>query len=771
MEAPKSLIGRGDYQLTGQFVDNVINYDPYGSIIGYQRKSPGTADASNSAAHNIYSGFAISSITQSSAIPQVTGYEYSGPVGTTGSTTTTTIKPTVTSLDIITGSTIITGADTLQSILISQAGTGVVDSSQVVTGLFSLQDTNSYYFTGTTESFGYLSSEQPVLSLSGSTLTLDGPFLLTDGNPQFSGTLGVSIVGTGVVDVGTGGFGEISDALFTDGTGNNSVAPDLVVQGSVFQDGVVQLGTGTDSSFISISSTGSYTFVDSSIFVPTPEPGKPVNSLVNNGFMEIAGGNNVLETPIINSGTIDVANGATVTFAGGIVDAGGQLNFSDGADVFFDSPQAMGLPHSGNSISIQPGITYNFDNGLTQPTAFLFGGTDAAVTIDAPSGSAQPQPLISISDVAAGPGSALVQASGTTSQVSLVSGNLNVTVSAGTNQITLGTEAEVSVQGGAETVLASGANETIRGNDVGDVIEAANLQAGSDVILTSTNAMVTLGNAGIALVGSTGSADTILSAGGTVIDVGTHDVMSVTGGVVYAYGANASVTAAGDSVIVADSAMITTTGGNNLISMGGPGSSVLVASAGQDTVQVAGGLTVQGGAASLVVRNVGSGAVSISQGSGAVTANGGAGAVTLFGGTAGDNVLIGGTGAANMLDAAVGNATLQAAGSGATTLIGGAGAVDFIAAGGAETMLGGTGTGAANRFIFGTNAASVTASIFGFASSTSQIMLEDGVRVLGQSVAARGDLVTLSNGGSILLMGVNAALSAGAVNNGVTVLR
>ena len=372
-----------------------------------------------------------------------------------------------------------------------------------------------------------------------------------------------------------------------------------------------------------------------------------------------------------------------------------------------------------------------------------------------------------------GSGEAVSLADGASSVQDGAAGGSVVAVSRG-NLIAVsgpGTYVDLKQAGGAETVLASGANETIRGNDVGDVIEAANLQAGSDVILTSTNAMVTLGNAGIALVGSTGSADTILSAGGTVIDVGTHDVMSVTGGVVYAYGANASVTAAGDSVIVADSAMITTTGGNNLISMGGPDSSVLVASAGQDTVQVAGGLTVQGGAASLVVRNVGSGAVSISQGSGAVTANGGAGAVTLFGGTAGDNVLIGGTGAANMLEAAVGNATLQAAGSGATTLIGGAGAVDFIAAGGAETMLGGTGAGAANRFIFGTNAASVNASIFGFASSTSQIMLEDGVAVTGQSVAARGDLVTLSNGGSILLMGVNAALSAGAVNNGVTVLR
>lgn len=56
------------------------------------------------------------------------------------------------------------------------------------------------------------------------------------------------------------------------------------------------------------------------------------------------------------------------------------------------------------------------------------------------------------------------------------------------------------------------------------------------------------------------------------------------------------------------------------------GSLVLVASAGQDTVQATSGLTVQGGAASLVVNNVGSGAVSISQGSGAVTANGRAGA-------------------------------------------------------------------------------------------------------------------------------------------------
>jgi Ca2+-binding RTX toxin-like protein len=209
------------------------------------------------------------------------------------------------------------------------------------------------------------------------------------------------------------------------------------------------------------------------------------------------------------------------------------------------------------------------------------------------------------------------------------------------------------------------------------------------------------------------------------------------------------------------------------------------------------GATVQGGAGSLTF--VG--------GSGAVSVTGGSGNTTLVGSTGSTSVLVGGSGT-NVITGGAGSSTLVG-GTGASTLIGGSGSTDAFARGaapavliggaGASTIYGATGSGteevftgggvafagldgAADTVVGGSGASSVVGGsgedVFGFInghaggsmviarlSPSDSIVFGDysGDPITSEGVLDGSDLITLSDGTTILLQDIDHTVFKGLV--------
>ncbi len=509
---------------------------------------------------------------------------------------------------------------------------------------------------------------------------------------------------------------------------------------------------------------------------------------------------------------VDVAGAVTVnggSFKAGRVVLGAQ------SDVTFD-PQG-GAPSA--STIIGGGGNNNLTLDSKNYTVLLAGG-DNTVTANAYFGSTGTPTFNDITTDAGknlirlNAGTDIITSAGTDTIFALTN-NATISVSGAGSYVGLN-----KVQSGA-MVTATGINQTINVNGTNDSVDASNIGAGSYVFVNGSANDVTLGAAGNVLVGPNGSANTITGgAGAPVADFGTHDMVSMTGGLTYEYGNNSTLTASnsarvyangtgnvvnltgnaigagtmtggifnasdathlslggknagnlvnlsgtatagvnGDSVVTSGNNLVASYSNNNDVTVGGT-NAALFTFGGTINATVTGSATVSifenGGSATLV--NTGTGSTVANQGAGSVTVTAGAGTATLFGGTGGNNFLTGGSSGANFL-AASGNSTLIA-GGGATTLVGSTGAV---------SMAGSSAAGATNLFSFA-SLATGAATISGFAAANGSIVLQDGLTVSSITPASGSQTISLSNGGSIDLFGFSGTLTSATAAGGITTL-